>query len=88
MNTLGVQVTSLEAWECLQPTLGKLQRMVYNIIKVYPGLCNREISEIMGKPINCVTPRVKELRDHGLVFCSGYKIDPLTGKRVMTWKTI
>ena len=83
-----IQNTSLEAWRIIQPDLGSMQNMVYNLLKVYPDSSNHDISILLGKPINCVTPRMKELRDKGLVLHSGFKRDETTGKRVMVWKVI
>lgn len=80
-----IQETSLESWESIQPELGTMQNMVYNIIKVYPGVSNHDISNIMSKSINSVTPRVLELRQRGLVMFSHYKTDRATNKRVMCW---
>lgn len=79
--------TTLESY--LQLTdLGERQRMVYNIIKLYPGLCNRQYGEIMHIPINTVTPRVKELRALGLVRQGEKKYDKLTNRWVMTWEAM
>ena len=83
-----IQETSLEAYSDIAPELGTMQNMVYNVLKVYPDSSNHDLSRILSKPINSVTPRVKELRDKGLVVCSGHKTDEITSKRVMTWKVI
>lgn len=83
-----IQATSLEAWRVLQPQLGRVQKVVYDMIGRYPGCSNHDISRILGKGINCVTPRVKELRDMGLVVQCGCKVDDVTRKRVMVWKVI
>ena len=81
-----IQNTSLESFMQLLPELGELQETVYNCIKSHPGLCNREIGVLIGKPINCVTPRVKELRNMGLVVNIGIKFDEYTNRNVMIWK--
>jgi len=83
-----IQETSLEAYNVLQPELGKIQTMIYNVLKVYPNSSNHELSEMLDKPINSVTPRVKELRDKGLVICTSHKIDSSTNRRVMCWSVI
>ena len=83
-----IQNTSLEAYKVLQPELGKMQVMIYNVLKVYPNSSNHDISEILDKPINSITPRVKELRDKGLVICTSHKTDPSTNRRVMCWSVI
>ena len=83
-----IQSTSLEAYKVLQPELGTMQNMIYNILKVYPNSSNLDISRITHKPINSVTPRIKELRDKGLVIFSNYKKDRVTKRRVMCWKIV
>lgn len=83
-----IQSTSLEAYLEIQPELGSMQNMVYNLIKVYPGVSNIDISRMLRKPINSITPRVKELRDKGLVVCCGHKHDRITHRRMMKWKTV
>ena len=80
-----VQVTSLEAYYDLLPCLGRKQNMIYNIIKLYPGVSNLDISRIIGIPINSVTPRVYELREYNLIRFSHKKRDRLTGKTCMCW---
>lgn len=79
--------TSLESYQQIID-LGERQRMLYNIIKLYPGLCNRNYSEILHIPINSVTPRVKELRTLGLVIQGAKKYDNLTNRWVMTWMAV
>ena len=83
-----IQETSLEAFYDVKYKLGDMQRMILNIIKVYPGVSNKDISCICNLPINSVTPRVKELRAMGFVDFCRYKIDRRTGKRVMTWEVV
>ena len=80
-----IQVTSLESFMEILPELGELQGIVYNTIKSHPGLSNREIANIIGKPINCVTPRVKELRNMNLVVNIGIKFDKYTNRNVLIW---
>jgi len=73
-----IQKTSLEAFEVLKPELNNLQCLIYNVLKIYPDVSNHDLSLKMHKDINCITPRVKELRDKGLVVCSGSKKDEFT----------
>lgn len=83
-----IQPTSLEAYEVIKPTLGYRQTYVYEHIQQHPDCCNHDIAHGIGLEINCITPRVKELRDKGLIICSGHKIDLSTNRRVMTWRAI
>jgi len=84
-----IQDTSLEAYKVLEPELGERQQQIYNVLKKFPdGRSNLSISRILGLPINCVTPRVKELRDMGLVVFSHYNKDRVTGRRCMCWRIV
>jgi len=49
---------------------------------------NRMLSERMRLPINQVTPRVKELRDIGLVIPAGEHFDYSTLKMTKFWIAI
>ena len=83
-----IQETSLEAFYDVKTKLGDMQRMILNIIKTYPNVSNHEISNIIDKPINCITPRTKELRNMGFVTQGTVKIDRQTNKKVMTWVAV
>ena len=83
-----IQKTSLEAYNVIKPDLGRMQNIIYNIIKMYPNVSNLDISRFLSKPINSVTPRVKELRDRGLVVHWKYKTDRITKRKVMTWRVV
>ena len=79
-----IQSTSLEAYNHATKSLGDRQRQVLEaLIKAGP-LTNREISKLIDREINTVTPRVKELRMRGLVQNAGHKIDE-TGRRAIKW---
>jgi hypothetical protein len=62
--------------------------MVYNIIKLYPGVSNLDISRMLDLPINSITPRVYELRMYNLVTYSHKKKDRLTGRTAWAWKIV
>lgn len=66
--------------------LGNMQRKVYHIIKQY-GPCSTEFIAIT---LNCyphqITPRVKELREMGLVEFWDVGVSPTSGKAVSLWK--
>ena len=83
-----IQSTSLEAYYSILPDLSSMQNTIYNIIKLYPGVSNSDISHIANISINRVTPRIKELRDYSIVFFSHYKKDRITHRRVMCWKVV
>ena len=81
-----IQDTSLEAYHSIEDELNSRQYQIWGMLKHYRSLSNLEISRILGIPINCVTPRVKELRNMGLVVFSHKKKDRITGRNVMVWK--
>ncbi len=85
-----VRDTSIEAYTSLlyRHELGARQRQVYEILKRKPCLNNLEISMIARLPINQITPRVKELRERGLVIDAGFKIDELTQRLTHVWKVV
>ena len=78
--------TSLDAWNSVRQTLGVRQRAVLDVIKYLKDPTNSEISQYIGLPINCVTPRVNELRSKGLVGDGGKRICKVTGKEVHCWR--
>ena len=82
-----IQQTSIEAYKSIQPHLGQRQEIIYDTIQQHPNVSNHDLSRILGLEINTITPRVKELRDFGLIRYSMIKEDRITGKAVMCWTT-
>lgn len=80
-----IQKTSLDAYVDILPELGDRQLIIYDKLKSHPNSCNRDLAKLLFLEINQITPRIKELRDMNLVFCSGFKIDEDTKKKVMVW---
>jgi hypothetical protein len=62
-----VQNTSLIAFEGAQKHITRRQKICLNAIFWLKRASNYDISAYTGMPINCVCPRVKELRDMGEV---------------------
>lgn len=85
---LTIQETSLEAYDVLQPELGKRQRQVYEIIEKHQEVSINDISRIMQKQTHNITGRLMELRNKGLVFNSGHKTDRITNRRVLKWSVV
>ena len=83
-----VQLTSLEAYDVLQPELGKRQKEVFETIKKHQAVSINDICRIQGVDGKNVTGRLKELREKGLVYNVGFKFDRLTGKRNLLWGII
>ena len=82
-----VQPTSIEAYHSIKDTLSKSQADVLEaLIRLGPST-NRYLSKCIGKEINTVTPRIKELRDRKLVKQTGTTID-ITGRRAIVWAAI
>ncbi len=82
----GPQDTSIEAFQLLTvEALERSQRIVLNALGAYGPMCNREISEVVGKPINTITPRVNEGYKMGFIRDAGRKIDPVTNRTVIVW---
>lgn len=77
--------TSIDSYYDLLPKLGKLQQKVFEIIRTHGPIHNRYIAKLSNLEINVVTPRVKELRDLGLVKKGIVIRDPHTKKMVNTW---
>lgn len=82
-----IQDTSLLAyWNDVIPYLPKSQQIVLEEILKHPeGITNAEISEIIRKPINTVTPRCLELRTKKLVIGIGRRRCKSTGQLAIIW---
>lgn len=83
--------TSLSAYESIIDKLNEKQQKVLAILKAdwtKNALCNYEIADWLDWPINCVTGRIKELRDKGLVVDDGKRPGPPTGRSVHYWKAV
>lgn len=72
--------------------LGKMQRIVFEVIKEHGPVTNEEINKILGwKAINRVVGRTFELRSYGiekkpLVVFAGKRICTVTGNICSTWR--
>jgi predicted transcriptional regulator len=80
-----VQQTSILAFFAIN-NLGERQRQVYQVLSDQGAACNAELSMTMGLPINQITPRVKELRDKGLVEEAYRGVWEPTNKTVIYWR--
>ena len=81
-----IRETSILAYHEVIKNLGERQRKVFGVIAENPGLCNLEIASRLHWPINCITPRVKELRGLGVV--GEYGFVNVNGRRAISWKVI
>lgn len=82
-----VRDTSLETYFGeIQPTLGKRQKAVFDIIEKLGSSTNLEISRYSGIPINQVTPRTNELVKKGLVVADTKRECSVSHKTVYSWR--
>ncbi len=83
---MGVVQTSRSAYGEIREALGPRQLKVLEVIERCPeGITNNEVAHELHWPINCVTPRVFELRSAGLVALVGKRPDRWTGKTSCVW---
>ena len=87
-HAIGVQRTSLEAYQQAKITLGDHQAIVWVTIDAHGPITNKQIAMILGWEINSVTPRVLELRTLEQVKFAGYREDPKTGRHEMMWSVV
>lgn len=80
-----MQPTSLLAYAEILGELGERQAQVYRVIRELKSCNNLMISKELNLPINSITPRVKELRDFGVVMQHKKAIGE-TGRLVIYWK--
>ena len=77
--------TSLDAWADVRSRLGDRQESVMTALEIAEQpLCDVELSERLGWPINRVTPRRGELVDLGLVEDAG--VEKWRGRRRHFWR--
>lgn len=83
---MGVVQTSRSAYDEIRGALGPRQLKVLEVIERNSGgITNNELAHELHWPINCVTPRVFELRSAGLVALAGKRQDKWTGKMSCLW---
>ena len=84
-----MQATSLASYTEIKKSLGLRQLVVLNILEAsHTSLTNTEIAKILMWPINCVVPRIFELRgkykrlvkEHEKRKCN------ITGKTATAWR--
>ena len=83
-----IRQTSLQSYRQLKSCdeLGRRQRLVFDGLKMYPGISALELSRKLGRlDPNFVRPRIKELADLGLVVCVGKRVCSISKRLVMVW---
>jgi len=83
-----MQQTSLEAYENIKNTgqLGRRQEEIFIAFHTYGPHTNLEISELIGLPINQVTPRVLELRKRNVLVLDSERPCEVSGRSALVWK--
>lgn len=81
---MSVQTTSIAAYQGLP--LSDRQIAVRRAISLMGTACNQQIADYLGVPVNQVTGRVFELRQHGVVIESHKGLWKPTGKTVIYWQ--
>jgi hypothetical protein len=84
----GVQPTSIESFKLLQESIHPHQKTVLKTLRELGRASNKQISMALGWPINTITPRVKELREIGLVDYEGEQFDSKTQRHEMVWGVV
>lgn len=82
-----MQQTSLLAYKSLE-RVGAKQRRCYEVIKEKGSAANYDIAHELEWDINRVTPRVKELRELGLVREAYKALHPITDRKVIYWEVV
>ena len=81
-----IRQTTLDAYELVQQDISKRQKEVYNKLKELGEATNAMLSFELSLPINCITPRVHELRAYGCVIASHVGKCPITHHNAFWWK--
>lgn len=82
-----LSIASIKAFS--EDDLGARQLRILGLLRECGrGLSNKDISEMLRTPINTVTPRVKELREMGLVEEAGKQYDGRTNRYETIWRAI
>lgn len=81
-----IQQTSLEAYKQISEDLKGRQLEVYKALKFLETANNTSLALYLRWPINRITPRIKELRDLGLVKQDSIRKCPYTKKNTIYWR--
>ena len=81
-----IQQTSMLAFLTdVKPKLNQKQHEVYRAIEAHGPITNKQLAEVMDRPVNTITPRVLELREkRHIVSCF---IAEDGGRRAHYWGT-
>jgi hypothetical protein len=82
------RITSLLVYAEVLENLGERQALVYAKLRQLKSASNFMLSKELHLPINQICPRIKELRDMGVVRQHKKDICKETGKLVCYWKPL
>lgn len=82
--------TQMQAWDDIQEKLPFTRKKVFDVIKNHGdfGATTVTLSMVLGWPINCVSGRVTELCDAGLIRDSGRRGVNPSGKKAVLWVAV
>lgn len=84
---MATSTISILAYRAFAPKdLSKRQNTVLAFLLRQGPMSNKQLAERTGWPINTITPRVKELRDMGLVELETIHIDHNTNRPEQVWR--
>jgi predicted transcriptional regulator len=81
-----VKPTSLLSYCQILESLGERQALVYSKLRQLKSANSTMIAKELNLPINCVVPRIKEMRDMGIIYQHKKDICKITGKLTIFWK--
>ena len=85
----GIQATSIESYHAMcEELMAERELEVVELLKKEGPLQSRLIAQRLGRPINCVTRPVLDLRDAGILEWAGDVYDAQTDRKVMAWKVV
>ena len=79
--------TSIAAAEEIKPSVGRLQGVVLDSIKM-AWATDEELTKRTGIPPNTLRPRRRELQLKGLIRDSGFRRYTQSGRRAVVWEAI
>lgn len=89
MKGQGIQPTSVLSFHMFSSDdLGNRQQEVLTALEDNGPMSNKQVAKVLNKPINVITPRMKELRVIGFVEDAGTQWDPITHRFEKVWKAI
>ena len=81
-----MRATSLTAFADILENIGERQMQVLKAFRKIQPASNLMISKYLGLPINSITPRVKELREYGIVIQDKVDTCEFTKRKVTYWR--